>query len=71
MSNDLKEQFYIINASNIKVGDILCSRFDKDEKFLVLDNSKNLIFLEINTGFFVYPTPLDVINNFLKVSGDD
>ena len=63
--------YYIISVSDINAGDILCDRFNLEEKFLVLDDSINLTLLEISTGRFFNPTPLDVIKNFLKVEKND
>ena len=63
----MSEQFYVVSAGNINAGDVLCDRFNKDERFLVLDDTISLTLLEISTGRYLYPTPLDLINNFLKV----
>jgi hypothetical protein len=64
----MNEKYYLINVHDINVGDMLCSRFNKSDKYLVLKDSIDLTLLELNTGRYFYPAPLDVVRNFMKVS---
>jgi hypothetical protein len=64
------DKYYYITLQDICAGDILCSRFNNEDKFLVLDDTVNLTLLEINTGRYIHPTPFDLVHNFLKVLED-
>lgn len=66
----MKEKFYIIEAKDINAGDILCDRFDSTDKYLVLDSTVDLMLLQICSGKRVCPTPLDLVNNFLRVTNE-
>jgi hypothetical protein len=66
----MSEKFYSLEMKNISVGDILCYRFNAEDKYLVLADGLEISLLELFSGHVLHPTPMDVLNNFLKVEDE-